>query len=570
MIRPLPRRRRRRVPVLTVVVVVAVLLAGGGAAVLVVRHQAAAARRKSYDQAVATAAEFLADFGRGDAAGMTALAAPATAGGLAALVQAERTGLRVTAAGYLPGVLVVHGASASVPFTARLVLQGLGTWTFADRLALARVAGHWQVLFSPQTVYPGLAAGDVLLRVRTLPPRAPIELADGTPLLGLDGELDANVLGQLIRVDAKEAAVLGQPFEAGDLAGVSGLERAFNAQLAGTPTGEVEVAPAGAASGTVVARFTGHPGTPVTTTIDLTVQHAAEAALAGLGGYPGALVAIDVSTGAVLALANHPYGGYPNATIGTYPPGSTFKMVTATAAIMSGFTPASMLDCSPSVTVDGRVFRNAAGESFGPISLARAFAVSCNTAFVHLAGMLPAGAEAAAARLYGITPTLAPGPLPYPSFGGLLPPPVDAVEAAADSIGQGRVLMSPLEMASIAAGIAAGAWREPYLTLPRPAASVTNPLPAAVPPALHQFMADVVAYGTAAASGLPAGTYGKTGTAEYGSHTPPYTYAWFAGFRGNVAFACVAGGNGTNAGYGADTAAPTIARFLDALPAGVG
>ncbi|MHB8342497.1 MAG: penicillin-binding transpeptidase domain-containing protein, partial [Mycobacteriales bacterium] len=517
---------------------------------------------------VATVVAYLADFARGDAAGMAALVVPASAGGLVAAVDEERTGLRVSAATYLPGALVVHGASATVPFTARLQLQGLGTWSFADSLSLQRLAGRWEVVWSPEAVYPGLSAGDTLVRVRTLPTRAPIELADGTPLLGLDGELDANVLGPVIRVNAKEAEVLGAPFEAGDLAGVSGLERAINTQLAGTPTGSVEVVPAGAASGTVVAQFAGHPGTPLRTSIDLTVQQAAEAALAGLGSFPGALVAIDVRTGAVLALANHPYGGYPNATIGTYPPGSTFKMVTATAAIMSGFSPSSMLDCTPSVIIDGRAFQNAAGESFGPITLARAFAVSCNTAFVRLEGMLPAGAEAAAGRLYGISSKLGPGPLPYPSFGGLLPPPVDAVEAAADSIGQGRVLMSPLEMASIAAGIAAGAWREPYLTLPRPAGSATNPLPSAVPPALHQFMADVVAYGTAAASGLPAGTFGKTGTAEYGSHTPPYTYAWFAGFRGNVAFACVAGGGGTNAGYGASTAAPTIARFLDALPAG--
>ena len=80
---------------------------------------------------------------------------------------------------------------------------------------------------------------------------------------------------------------------------------------------------------------------------------------------------------------------------------------------------------------------------------------------------------------------------------------------------------------------------------------------------LHQMMASVVARGTAAGQGLPAGTYAKTGTAQYGTTSPLKLDAWLIGFKGNVAFACLvvdAGGNG------GPTCGPIVARFLDDLP----
>jgi cell division protein FtsI/penicillin-binding protein 2 len=88
------------------------------------------------------------------------------------------------------------------------------------------------------------------------------------------------------------------------------------------------------------------------------------------------------------------------------------------------------------------------------------------------------------------------------------------------------------------------------------------PLDPGVASALDQMMASVVARGTASGAGLPAGTRGKTGTAEFGSGTPPPTHAWFVGYRGDVAFAVLMPGGGV----GGEVAAPLAARFLNGFP----
>ena len=167
-----------------------------------------------------------------------------------------------------------------------------------------------------------------------------------------------------------------------------------------------------------------------------------------------------MKTGAVLAIVNHPYDGYGRAVRGQYPPGSTFKIVTATAALMSGKSAATPLDCSSTVSVDGETFHNSESEAYGPIDLETAFAKSCNTAFVRLEQELPAGAFAKAAALYGMSTLPASeqktGPLPIASFGGSVPTPNDAADAAAEAFGQGRIVVSPLQMASIAAAAGVG------------------------------------------------------------------------------------------------------------------
>jgi len=121
----------------------------------------------------------------------------------------------------------------------------------------------------------------------------------------------------------------------------------------------------------------------VRTTLNLAMQHAGESAISA-GSLPAAFAAIDTRTGAVLALANNPAGGYSRVLRGSYPPGSTFKIVTATAALTAGFTEQSVLQCPKTVQIAGFTFKNAMHEALGPISLRTAFAQSCNTAFVNL------------------------------------------------------------------------------------------------------------------------------------------------------------------------------------------
>ena len=91
----------------------------------------------------------------------------------------------------------------------------------------------------------------------------------------------------------------------------------------------------------------------------------------------------------------------------------------------------------------------------------------------------------------------------------------------------------------------------------------TSTLPSDVVSDLHEMMASVVASGTAAGQGLPAGTFAKTGTAQYGTTSPLKIDAWLMGFKGNIAFACLV----VNAsGNGGPTCGPIVARFLSDLP----
>jgi beta-lactamase class D len=562
-----PRRRRWRVPVALATVVVLVIAAVVG--LLTYRSDQHHKSVRSQAQAVASVDGFVAAWQQQDATAMARYATPATA----AYVRSEIPMLKSTL--QISSLAITHGLVSSTTqpgaaITTRSVLQGLGTWSSTSRLRLVRLDGSWKVDFTSQTVTPSLASGDVLARSRTLGSRGVFVLADGTHVEGLDAELDGNLIGTTGAYTAAEAKAAGPDFEAGDVGGTSGLQRSYNAELAGTPGARLVVQ---SGNGTVVTTLLSRPtvdGRNVPLSLDLGTQHAAESALASLPAtQTGSLVAIDVRTGGVLAIVNHPYDGYGRAIRGQYPPGSTFKIVTATAALMSGKTASTPLDCTSTVSVDGRTFKNSESEAYGDIDLETAFAKSCNTAFVRLEEELPAGAFAKAAALYGMSPLPASeqttGPLPISSFGGSVPAPTDAADAAAEAFGQGRIVVSPLQMASIAAAAGSGTWHQPFVTATAPATEVTHPIPASVIATLHTFMAAVVSSGTAEGVGLPSGTYGKTGTAEYGAANPPATVAWFVGFRGDVAFACQVGGDTMSGGFGASAAAPIIRQFLDAL-----
>ena len=370
--------------------------------------------------------------------------------------------------------------------------------------------------------------------------------------------LAAGVVGTVGPITAQELGQLGAPYSAASTVGQTGLEQADERQLAGQPGATVMVVNQSGTSIATVATLRSHPGAPVTTTIDPATQHAAEAALAG-EGKSAALVALDASTGNVLAAVSVNSGGFDQAIDGGFPPGSTFKVITSTALITHGLTPKSAASCPGTATVDGEVFHNAEGEA--PVStLLQAFTESCNTAFIRLAtGHLTAPDFPAVATMFGLGRSLHLGLV---SFDGSVPQPSDKADLAATAIGQGRVLMSPLSMAAVAAAADTGTVRTPQLVMGA-SGGTTSTLPSDVVSDLHQMMASVVASGTAAGQGLPAGTYAKTGTAQYGTTSPLKIDAWLMGFKGNVAFACLV----VNApGNGGPTCGPIVARFLSDLP----
>src|SRR6202012_163940 len=306
--------------------------------------------------------------------------------------------------------------------------------------------------------------------------------------------LSSGIVGTVGAVTAEELKNLGGAYDDSSVVGQTGLEASAEKQLAGTPAATAEVVTAKGARVAPLATLAGRKGTPVKTPIDPGGQNAAEAALAG-EKKSAALVAVDARTGDLLAVANVNAGGYDQAVLGGFPPGSTFKVLTSTALISKGLTPASAASCPKTATVDGEVFNNAEGE--GQVSdLLHAFAQSCNTAFIQLAtSKLQAADFPAVAAQYRLGKNISMG---TPAFAGSVPEPKDQADLAATSIGQGRVLTSPLNMAMVAAAV------EP---------------------------------GTAAGQGLPGGTDAKTGTAEYGTGKPLKIDAWLMGFKGNVAFA---------------------------------
>jgi cell division protein FtsI/penicillin-binding protein 2 len=377
-----------------------------------------------------------------------------------------------------------------------------------------------------------------------------------------DTALGAEMLGSVGDITADRLQQLGPPYAVGDRVGLSGLESVYEKRLAGTPSTDVVIVDGKGATVRTLERFAGKAGESVRLTIDPATQKAAEAALAGVTANNAALVAIDPSTGAIRAVVSKPDGGFDRALAGTYPPGSTFKVITSAALLAAGDTGSTPAPCPPRIIVDGRSFANFEGEASGALDLARAFAISCNNAFIGLADALPVDALGKAATSFGFN---AHWSLGIDAAGGSYPKPSDRAERAASAIGQARVLASPVQMASVAAAVANGRWRAPTLvSAPAPAAGpVVAPLDPGIDSTLKSFMASVVRPGgTAAGAGMPPGTFGKTGTAEFGNANPPRTHAWFIGFRGDVAFAVIV----EDGGVGGRVAAPLAAGFLRALP----
>lgn len=381
------------------------------------------------------------------------------------------------------------------------------------------------------------------------------------------------LLGKVGPATADILTKLGPGYLGSDQVGTSGLQAALNPTLTGSAgatiaavsTTDSNVAPDGQTSTptqTVLDRIAPIPGKPVTTTLDRRVQAAADAALANVP-QPTAIVAIRPSTGAILADAESPSAPFDIGLAGRYPAGSTFKIVTVTSLLERGGVPSSAaLPCPGSVSVDGKIIHNENSFDLGSVSLQTAFAHSCNTTFASLAQKLDPTDLPTTAKQFGIGSGWT---LPVPVFTGSLPTPADRTEQAVDAIGQGRVLVSPLSMAVAAAAVARGSTPTPTLVEGKPAVA-RHPFispPAAVLRAVRPFMRATVTSGTAKLlAGVPGGPVaGKTGTAEFGTKTPPDSHAWFAGYQSDLAFAVfVEGGESSST-----TAVPYAAAFLRAL-----
>jgi cell division protein FtsI/penicillin-binding protein 2 len=380
------------------------------------------------------------------------------------------------------------------------------------------------IAWAPNLVFPGLRKGEKLEAETELAPRAPILAADGTALAEGPaterehpmGSAAIDVTGEIGEASEEEEprlAKLGFPPETP--VGISGLERAFNRRLAGKPGGKL-LAVAGDGKSRVLAEGEPEPGAPVKTTIDPYLQ---ETSVAALAGRAGGVAVLDAKTGDVRALAGQAFSA-------PQPPGSTFKIITTVAALEKKVVALDdEFEITDGINVGGRFIENANGEYCGG-TFRQAFAESCNSDFLPLGPQIGNTEMVKIAEKFGFNapPTLysaaiakevEPAESTIPTEIG------EEVDLAVSAIGQGEVLATPLQMASVAQTIANDGVRMPTSVVQtkklRPNMKPVRVMTKKTADQLTELMTGVVTEGTGTAGAIAAGQVaGKTGTAELG------------------------------------------------------
>jgi Penicillin binding protein transpeptidase domain/NTF2-like N-terminal transpeptidase domain len=466
--------------------------------------------------------------------------------------------------------------------------DGKTQWTYTTNGTAAADGDNWKIEWNPATIAPGLDAGPLSYSTLTPDPAARVLDRTGAELLtqhivtlvNVSPGVDLNALAALLNpiasgitaesLQADLSAANGQPVTAitlrqEDLAPIE-------AQLSAMPN--VTLAPqtrllatdkaltsptlsglsdlwqqrtddaAGWAVNAQTAagpqRVGGQDAKPVgdiSSTLDIGMQRAAERALAPIPT-PAAIVAIAPSTGDVLAVGQNAAADTqgPIALTGLYPPGSTFKTVTVSAALQSGqVTPDTVVACPGTENIEGRQIPNDDNFDLGQVPLHTAFARSCNTTMGRLAVDLPPdGLTNAAAQLgLGIDYT-APG---MTTVTGSVPVADTAALRVEEGIGQGKVTASPFGMALVAAALASGAVPAPVIVAGQSGTPDRKPesLPPAVADQVKSMMRETITSGTATQLQDIPGMLGKTGTAEYIDDT--HAHGWFVGIDGDLALA---------------------------------
>lgn len=294
-----------------------------------------------------------------------------------------------------------------------------------------------------------------------------------------------------------------------------------------------------AADGTVT-RLAGRDagtGQDIATTLDSALQLKAENALASLP-QQAAIVALRPSTGEVLAVAQNAAADAegPIALTGLYPPGSTFKTVTTSAALQSGaVTPDTVLPCPGTENIEGRQIPNDDNFDLGDVPLHTAFAKSCNTTMGRLGVALPPNGLTEAAAQFGLgVDYVTPG---LTTVTGSVPSADTPAQRVESAIGQGQVTASPFGMALVASSIANGALLPPTMIAGRPGVPDMSPAPVnpQVTDQLKAMMRETITGGTATQLDDIPGLLGKTGTAEFGAANGG-AHGWFVGIAGDLAF----------------------------------
>ncbi|HVV90711.1 MAG TPA: penicillin-binding transpeptidase domain-containing protein [Solirubrobacterales bacterium] len=411
-----------------------------------------------------------------------------------------------------------------VPVPVRIKTVAFGTVSEDVDLPWSEGGIDWRAYL----VFPGLRPGEKLRAETELAPRAAILAADGTPLaegpaterehpLGSAAIDVTGEIGEASEEEEPKLAAHGFPPETP--VGISGLEKAFNRRLAGKPGGKLLAVPTKGgkgAKGRVLAESAPQAGSPVKTTIDPALQ---ETAVAALAGRAGGVALLDAKTGDVRALAGQAFSA-------PQPPGSTFKIITTTAALEKNLVKLDdEFEITDGINVGGRFIENANGEYCGG-TLREAFAESCNADFLPLGPRIGNQKMVETAEAFGFN---SPPTLYAPSIvkevepeESTIPKEIgEEVDLAVSAIGQGEVLATPLQMASVAQTIANDGVRMPTSIVQtkklRPTMKPVRVMSKKTADELTELMTGVVTEGTGTAGAIAAGQVAaKTGTAELG------------------------------------------------------
>ncbi|MDR7168809.1 hypothetical protein J2W56_002540 [Nocardia kruczakiae] len=566
---------------------------------------------------VAAADSFLAAFARqdpADAADLTTQPEKASAALASAWQNLQAQHLTAHT-----GSARVTGDTATVDYTYEWTLPKDRVWTYSGQLQMGRSGGQWKVRWSASDIHPKL--GDTQsLHLRTTPaPRARVNERSGSDVLvpgvvhrisftvsdapdpgyvagalsaalkQFDDTLTTDAILAAARKQHGPALVLGLSdweFDqvSGQLLGLPGVttdrqwdliptDRHFApdlmTQIRKTVIDEVDgkagwsvvTVNADGVDTDVLKEVAPQPAPSFSLSIDRTVQNAAQRAVDPRREQT-MMVVIQPSTGAILAVAQNEAADTdgPVATTGLYPPGSTFKTVTAAAVMTADIAnPDTVVPCPSRIVVGERTIPNYDEFSLGDVPMSTAYERSCNTAFAKLASELPGTALTDAAARMGVGPDYTVAGLPTVS--GSVPRADDEVVRTEDGIGQGKVVVSPFGMALVAATVAHGAAPTPYLISGHETA-VHGDRPGLSPQVvegLQAMMRKVVTGGTAERIADQGEVFGKTGEAEVdgGSHS------WFIGYRGDLAWATLLVRGGSS-----DNAVAVTRDMLAALPPG--
>ncbi len=410
-----------------------------------------------------------------------------------------------------------------------------GSWSYQSKLTAYQKPNSnlWYIAWAPDVLAPNLTTSTHLAAVKVAPQVAQVSDASGKDITSYQDAGLTNIANLMEKQAPPGRGTPGLYVEIQTAAG----KPVQNSQA-------VVVAPNNIAS--------------LTTTIDPTAEAAARAAVAMHEG--SAMVVIQPSTGKILAIANNAkFNDY--ALTAKVAPGSTMKVITSAALISSGvLTASSAVACPSAYTVQGITYHNDSNESLpAGTPFVTDFAQSCNNAFStqwpHLSG---GGLARAAKKYFGLNQSWNIGITGVSGNYFNAPASASGSELAQEAFGEGQLTATPIAMASVAATVAAGTFKQPILLAGTRQVTAT-PLPASTVDQLKTMMRAVVTGGTAAGVGFGPTVYAKTGTADIQGQEQPNS--WLIAFDSakDVAVGCLV----VNAGYGAQFAGPEAKAFLD-------